>query len=109
EYLTRRTTPQDFTLPKKRRSTFVTPCYVRRFICHRRGTAGKGGGFILLWMVHEDEFSASMLLLPPSDTVAFWSCRLSRIGPVAHRPSLLFVSEASISVYTDAVSCTYEV
>src|SRR5258708_19450956 len=53
-------------------------------------------------MVHEDEFSASMLLLPPSDTVAFWFGRLSRISPVARRPSLLFVSEASISVSAGA-------
>jgi hypothetical protein len=101
--------PQEFTLPKKRRSSFVTPCYVRRSICHRRVTVARLGPLILLWMVHEDEFSASMLLLPPSDTVAFWSCRLSRIGPVAHRPSLLFVSEESISVYADAVSWAYEV
>jgi hypothetical protein len=59
-------------------------------------------------MVDEDEFPASMLLLPPPDTVAFRFGRFSRIGRVAHRSSLLFVSEASQSVYAGAASRTYQ-
>ena len=82
--------------------------YARRSICHRQVPAGRLTALILVWTVHEDEFSASMLLLPPSDTVAFWFGRLSRISPVARRPSLLFVSEASISVCAGAVSRKYE-
>jgi hypothetical protein len=82
--------------------------HARDSICHSEVPAARVRARKLIWMVYEDEFSPSMLLLPPSDTVAFWFGRLSRIGRVAHRPSLLFVSEASTSVYAGAVSRTYE-
>ena len=82
--------------------------YARRSVCHRQVPAGRLAALILIWMVHEDEFSASMLLLPPPDTVAFWRGRLSRVSPVARRASLLSGSEASISVSAGAVSRTYE-
>jgi hypothetical protein len=99
--------PQDFALTKKLRSSFVTPP-TRRSICHRPVPVGRVRALILIWMVHEDEFYASMLLLPPPHTVAFWLGRLSRVSAVARRASLLSGSEASISVCAGAVPRTYE-
>jgi hypothetical protein len=59
-------------------------------------------------MVNEDEFSASLLLLPPPDTVAFWPGRLSRVSPVARRAPILSGSETSLSICAPAVTHTHE-
>ena len=59
-------------------------------------------------MVHEDEFSAALLLLPPPNTVAFWLDSLSRIGRVARRSPVLYRSEASLSIHAPEIAHTHE-
>src|SRR5258708_33104586 len=63
---------------------------------------------MLMWTVHGDEFSASVLFLPPLDTVAFRPGRLSRVSPVARRTSPLSGSDTSLPVCATALARTHE-
>src|SRR5262245_13611636 len=60
----------------------------------------------ILFMVHEDEFPASLLLLSTTDSVASWARRFSRFHPMALSPSPLLGSETSVPVHAPAAACT---
>jgi len=79
-----------------------------RLACLRQSVQSKVTSHTFIWTVHEDEFSASLLLLPPPNTVAFWLDRLSRISRVARRASVLSRSETSLPICALMVAHTHE-